>query len=392
MKQIDYYLQDALSPNEEMSGELKTRIMTEIETEKEHNMNRKTNKGYWRWNLPAAAAIAVVVVMATSVTAFAAWKCLSAKEVAEKMEDRKLAAVFSDESTWVNAETQNCGDYEVALLGLASGMDLSDRFSIVDGEVVKDNTYAVVAIRHTDGSPMPDTSSAEYGDEEFLVSPYIQGLDPATYNIFSLCAGGYSAIVENGVQYRLMEVENIEAFADREVYLGVSDGSFYNSDAYCFDESTGKITRNPAYHGVNALFALSMDAAKANAETAKEIIDRINQPSEEEGDWSEYNSPEVEAFMTKLTPENIDEYAEPIESTRSVITPAKDGSYSYSFETPSGTSGSGETSVMDVFPDGKPGMYISGYVSGDTLNDLLIETHTLNSDGTVTFVVYAPKK
>lgn len=96
--------------------------------------------------------------------------------------------------------------------------------------------------------------------------------------------------------------------------------------------------------------------------------------------------------MAKLTPENIDEYAEPIESTRSVITPAKDGSYSYSFETPSGTSGSGETSVMDVFPDRKPGIYISGCVSGDTLDDLLIETHTLNSDGTVTFVVYAPKK
>ena len=72
-----------------------------------------------------------------------------------------------------------------------------------------------------------------------------------------------------------METENIEAFADREVYIGVSEGTFLNRNAFIFHEDTGKITRNEAYTGANALFVLSIDPEKADPEKANAILERI---------------------------------------------------------------------------------------------------------------------
>lgn len=276
MKNIDELLQDALFPAEEMSEALKTRIITEVTGEKEQSMENIVNIESRRKRFPIAAVIAAAVLMAISITAFAAWKYLSAREVADKLEDEKLTTAFTDQVTWIDGETQSCGGYDIALLGLVSGSEISDYLITYNGEVYSDKTYVVVAISKTDGTPMPDTSSDDYGEVDFLVSPYFEGLDPKEYNIFSLGAGGYSAVVENGIQYRIVETANIEAFADREVYLGVSEGTFLNRNAYIFHEETGKITRNEAYSGVNALFVLPLDPAKADADKANAILDKID--------------------------------------------------------------------------------------------------------------------
>ena len=276
MKNIDELLQDALFPAEEMSEALKTRIITEVTGEKEQSMENIVNIESRRKRFPIAAVIAAAVLMAISITAFAAWKYLSAREVADKLEDEKLTTAFTDQVTWIDGETQSCGGYDIALLGLVSGSEISDYLITSNGEVYSDKTYVVVAISKTDGTPMPDTSSDDYGEVDFLVSPYFEGLDPKEYNIFSLGAGGYSAVVENGIQYRIVETANIEAFADREVYLGVSEGTFLNRNAYIFHEETGKITRNEAYSGVNALFVLPLDPAKADADKANAILDKID--------------------------------------------------------------------------------------------------------------------
>lgn len=275
MKNIDELLQNALSPAEEMSVDLKTRIITEITGEKELTMENIVNTESRRKRFPIAAVIAAAALMAISITAFAAWKYLSAKDVAGKLEDEKLTTAFTDQETWIDGETQSCAGYDIALLGLVSGSEISDRLTTHNGEVYSDRTYAVVAISRTDGTPMPDTSSDDYGEVDFLVSPYFEGLDPKEYNIFSLGAGGYWAFVENGIQYRIVETANIEAFADREVYLGVSEGTFLNRNAYIFHEDTGKITRNEAYSGVNALFILSLDPAKADADKVNIILEKI---------------------------------------------------------------------------------------------------------------------
>ena len=239
---------------------------------------------------------------------------------------------------------------------------------------------------------MPDASSDSYGEDDFLVSPYIQGYDPSRYNIFTLTAGGYFAVVEDGIQYRVMEVENIEAFADREIYLGVSDGTFYNSDAYIYDTDTGKISRNENYDGVNALFVLPMDPSKADKDAAEAIIEKADNPVAE--DIQETPSDiEVEAFMSKLTVDNIDDYATPVESTRKTVKPDKDGYISYEYVMPNGDSGSYVWNMKNLFPDGKIGMSENfGYSSSeDGMKDLVIETYNLNQDGTVTCVIYEPK-
>ena len=206
--------------------------------------------------------------------------------------------------------------------------------------------------------------------------------------------GGYSAFVKNGVEYRVMEMDNIEIFADRGVYVGVNSGNSYDGTAYVYDESTGSLSRNPEYQGVNALFQLPLDESRANPEAAARYLDDLakaqNEPSQpiemDENDLT------VEAFMEKLTKENIDQYASPVESTRKICTPDKNGWIHVEFELES-EGASGDINLEKLLSSGKPGdMEIKGYgYSENGLEDLTIDVCILNEDGTVTYVVYKPK-
>ena len=96
--------------------------------------------------------------------------------------------------------------------------------------------------------------------------------------------------------------------------------------------------------------------------------------------------------MEKLTGENIDQYASPIESTRQVRTPDEDGCIFHEYELEKG-GGSGDIYVEGLLSSGKAGdMEITGYSYSESgLADLLIDVCILNEDGTITFVVYEPK-
>lgn len=100
----------------------------------------------------------------------------------------------------------------------------------------------------------------------------------------------------------------------------------------------------------------------------------------------------VDEFMQKITPENLDEYAVPVESTRMVCSIDDEGVISYAYELEGGASGSGKDSVDFLFPDGIAGTNtIGGYSYSDGgLEKLNIYVFTLNEDGTVTFVIYQP--
>jgi hypothetical protein len=95
--------------------------------------------------------------------------------------------------------------------------------------------------------------------------------------------------------------------------------------------------------------------------------------------------------MEKLTPENIDSYATPIESTKMICIPDEAGIYDYSYDL-SDCSGTGSGNIRNMFPDGKVGMSnnIEYFSFGDGIEDIYIETHTLNEDGTVTYELYEP--
>jgi hypothetical protein len=77
--------------------------------------------------------------------------------------------------------------------------------------------------------------------------------------------GGYADVVADGVLYRIIECDNVEMFADRELYLAVCSGSpMYNGDAFILDEQTNEITANPNFDGASAVFDLPLDKKRAD--------------------------------------------------------------------------------------------------------------------------------
>ncbi len=387
---MDSLLKKSLTPVEAPPERLNCQVLLRA---KEREMMKHQKR------IPAAVAAAVCVVLLGSMTAVAARRYFSPAEIATEFENETLAKAFSGEGAVLVNETQESGGYRITLLGSVAGKNLSD-YMITDdkGMVEEDKIYTVVAIERADGTPMPDTSSDDYDKEPLYVSHYIRGLDPNVYSLQSM-GGGYSTAVRDGVMYRMMEMDNIEMFADKGIYVGVSSGTFYDSAAYRFDEGSGEISPNTDYKGVNALFTLPVDKSKADNAAAeaylKELRAEWETPAQGSYDFQMGKADEaylaVEAFMEKLTAENLDEYAAPVEATRMVLTPDKEGMVSGSYELEDGSAGN---SAFWVTPETKVGEYqIGGYsYSENALEDLLIDVYVLNEDGTVTYVVYKPKK
>lgn len=265
---LDELLKYALAPTEDAEYWLNQKILSRVE--EKQNMKRKQK--YFR-SIPAAVLAAVLAVGVTSMTAFAAWKYLSAQEVTEKTGDVTLAEAFWGEGAISINESQSFGGYRVTLMGMVSGENLSSyyHFDGAGNSFLTDRTYVVVSIENGDGTPMPATWEDAYGEQDFFVSTLINGLNPSWYNVASM-NGNATELWDNGVLYRLVECDNVEIFADRGLYLCVCDGSFYNQSAYQYDTETGKITRNEDYSGMNALFELPVDEAKADPEKAAEYL------------------------------------------------------------------------------------------------------------------------
>lgn len=392
---MDDLLRLALAPAYLPEESLNRQVLSHIEMEEQKMMDKKKNSR----RIPAAA-VGLCAVLLASATSYAAYKYLTPAEIVDETGDAALTDAFlGDDAILVN-ETQECGGYRITLLGSVAGRNISDYLSMEDGQVQDDRIYTVVAIEHEDGTPMEPTSSDDYGRESFYVSHYIRGLDPMRYSLMSM-GGGYTALVKDGIEYRILEMDNLEMFADRGIYVGVSSGSFYEAGAYRYDEITGEITRNTDYNGVNALFTLPVDPAKADPAAAAEYLEqfeeKMNGSGEEGGsDEEDVSEPltEADVFMEKLTSENLDEYAEPVEYTRMLCTPDADGMISYQWRIESGAGSEHARMLVDwIFPDKQAGtVKIGGWSSSGTLDTLCIEVFTLNEDGTVGFVVYQPKQ
>lgn len=383
-RNIDEILKHALSPEDEPDRRLNQKIL--YRAEEMTHMAKMRHK-----RIPAAILAAAITLAVGSTAVFAAWKYLSPTQMAEKFADEKLADAFRGEDAVPINETQEYGGYRVTLLGIVSGENFNH--SVHNGQLMDGCFYAAVAIERTDGTPMPDTSEDAYGEEPFFVSPYIRGLDPTWYNAVTM-GGGYQEFVQDGIQYRMLEVNDIEMFADRGIYIGVNSGTFPDNRAYCFDAGTGEITRNESYEGVNALFGLPIDPAKADPEAAQDFLEKMEDPQEDEEPMEQTAEDlEADAWIAQVNAENMDDYAEVIESTVQTCTPNEKGEFDYAWELENGMSSSG-TGYMDVsFPDRIPGTrVINGYFyDSDGLKSLCIETFTLNDDGTVTCAVCRPK-
>ena len=267
-KKLDELLKKALAPTEDADEWLNQRILKLAE-----EMQDMKNEQKYPRRILVAIFIAVLMAGVTSMAAYASWKYLSAQAVSDEMENAKLADAFLSEDAVLINESQSFGGYRVTLLGMVSGENLS-QYYYFNGESnspLTNRTYAVTAIENADGTPLPDTADDAYGELDFFVSPLIKGLNPVYYNATSM-HGGYTELWENGVLYRLVECDNVEIFADRGLYLCVSEGSFYNMKAYQYDGETGELSRNEEYMGLNALFELPVDADKADPEKAEEYL------------------------------------------------------------------------------------------------------------------------
>lgn len=389
-KDIDRILKQALAPEEEPDWWLNQNIINRAEEMTQMKLRKKSR-------VPVAILAASFTLIVGSAAVFAAARYLGPAQIAQELEDTKLMEAFQGKDAVLVNETQEYGGYRVTLLGAVSGKNISQFLSEDNqGQVEENRFYAAVAIEHADGTPMPDTSDSAYGEEEFYVSPYIKGLEPWNYGLMNM-SGGYSAFVQDGIQYRLLDMDNIDIFADRGIYIGVSAGTFYDRDAYLFDETTGEITRNEAYDKLNALFILPLDPAKGDREAAEAFLKAM----EEEDDTPIESTEEdqvVEDWIEQLEKElQAGEIvsAERVESTVQICKPDADGTISYEYSLENGGGGSGIQSIEFLFPDKKAGtMALAGYSSGENENGLdyaEADIMTLNEDGTVTFAVYMKK-
>ena len=386
-EKLDLILKQALSPEiDDCDVKIKTMDMER----KENMINYEKNKNFKKssvksWKHAAVAAAAIAVTMVSSITAYAAWRYFSAKDVAAEIADNRLAQEFEQNNWMDECETQTYGNYDITLLGIVSGDEISSHLSKTDsGEIDGDKTYMAVAIAHSDGTPMPDSSKTD--EEQFYVSPYIEGLDPARYNA-SVLGGNNTLFVSDGIQYRLLETDNIECFADRKIYMGVSEGEAYDDKAYVYDSVSGDISRNESYDGVNALFTLSIDSNLADQKKAAEVIAAMDN-YEAGGEYTEILS-EADRWVNSITPENIDEKATPLESSRQVLSLSEFAEYVMG-EAADGADVDAEAAVLDeYFPDGV-GMSEVMTKSAASKEDAYVETYTLNSDDTVTILRYVP--
>lgn len=238
----------------------------------------KMKRRPFKTSVAAAAIIGILVI--GSVSVYAAYRMLSASDAAEMLtKSSELAEAFkSDEAVIVN-ETQCTAGYKVTFMGLVTGENMTTEFRFSDTleQLESRRTYAVVAIENEDGSPMPSVDDVGY--KTFCVSPLIKGktvveADVATLKAFAV------GFVQDGVQYQLLECDNLEIFSGMGVWLGVFEQYGEEMSAFNYDDTTGNYSVNKTYKGVKALFELPLDKSKADDKAANEYLERQNKSSE----------------------------------------------------------------------------------------------------------------
>ena len=235
----------------------------------------KEVNGMKKRKIASMAAAAAVCVLAISTTAVAAVKYLTKEEIVSEIGNGSVGDAIGGEEALELNETLEAGDYRFKLYTAATKEALAG--SGLADEMEKDGgTYVILAVERLDGTPMPDTSSEEYNQITFFVSPLIQGLEPWQYNMASM-GGSHSTTVKDGVLYRIIECDDIALFANRNIYLCITDTAFYPTEAYQYNETDGTITRNEDYEGINLLMDLPLDKSRADETKARAYLKELEE-------------------------------------------------------------------------------------------------------------------
>ncbi len=303
---------DKITPTDSNKKEILLKIQNSKKENAKSNGFSLVGKEFYMKKAVAAVVIALCV-LSVSTGVYATYRWLTGKQVASELGDQKLAKYFDKSEEEIKIQEQ--GKYKVAFLGMVSGKNISDNLS--DDTVDAQMDYFVTAVEHKDGTPMSD-------EEDVVASPFVQGVSPMEFNIYSMKESCARGIRKDGVVYLLTECQDVEIFADRKVYLAVMDGPNMGQ-GYRMDEETGEITRNEKFEGLNVLFELALDAGKADKEVAQKYLDQVRKEMETTED--EQNSAEPKDDLENL--EEALKEAEVVTGSRKALRPGADGSLNY---------------------------------------------------------------
>jgi len=224
-------------------------------------LNKKT-----RFSFAAAACLALLL---TSITVYAAVRFLTPSEVAYQLGNQSLSTAFEGDDVIHINESHTSGGYRFTLLSLISGYAISDSLLYAEG-LSNDRTYLVMAIEREDGSPMAGTMDEDF--QPFYISPYIRGYMPWQVNLHTL-EGGHHEMVIDGVRYRIIDMENIKAFAGHGIYIGVNAGWIFDRDAFIFNADPWELRADSNFDGVSVVFRLPICLSFADSVRAAEILE-----------------------------------------------------------------------------------------------------------------------
>lgn len=308
----------------------------------------------------AAAAAAIAILAVGSVSAYAAYRYLTPSQVADEITDGgALAKAFESKDAVLVNETQKTAGYDITLMGLVSGKDLMPVApeDSLDG-ISKEKTYAVLAIAKEDGSPMPGMQDDDY--QIFCASALVKGKSFMDVNNGTLNAGAY-AFEQDGVQYQILECDNLEIFANIGVYVGVVESFGQESHAFTMDKETGEYRVNESYDGMKALFTIPLDKSKADDAAAEKFFEEI-----EAEDAQEFLKQHAEVYFRETYTLNENEGL-------CVQTNAGEAEYD-----------------KDTLPKEVGVETVSAFSSDGTLAGTFGDSITKNEDGTYTYTVYRP--
>ncbi|MCL2108292.1 MAG: hypothetical protein FWH20_02990 [Oscillospiraceae bacterium] len=225
---------------------------------------------------PVIAVAAIVLIIALSMAGYAIVMNLRAPgDIAREEGMDKLADAFDNGSGLEIQESIVSNGYVLSLHGLAIGSELNEYrdYTSVDSE----ETYAIISIAKEDGSPM------NYFDPElntplrFHSNILFEGYAPWQLNSIFFGLGG-SAFEKDGVLYMIYSVgENVEIFADKDVYLAIWDGDlgFVPHAGLMSVSEDGKLSFAEGLDSAHALFTLPLDPAKADPAKVEQLLDDL---------------------------------------------------------------------------------------------------------------------
>ena len=215
-----------------------------------------------RKTIQRCAAIAAAIALLT-VSAYAAVTWLSPSQVADELGQTALAEAFESETAVFINQSVETGDYRVTLAGLVSGRGLSGWQQDLD----QSRTYAVASVERLDGAAL---SADDLPPSSFILTPLVSGYTPWSLNNWTLDAG-VSSMERDGVIYYLLDVENLEKFADHTVYLAFYEGGSPSQQSFTM-AADGTIAFAEGYEGPRALFILPLDVGRADPDAVEKFI------------------------------------------------------------------------------------------------------------------------